>query len=199
MEPEKALGKGMSKDSSKPYWIYETTVRQSDRLILSKKMLRSKAFVRLTGAAKQIVLELYMRLKLESYQPSRRDRESTQFFAKNNGKLVLSYKSIHRQFGYSTATISKAIDQLVAHGFIEIAELGCGVKRQSHKIALIKNWQDYGTENFRPGQGKPKAGPVNRGFKKTKQVANLETTVETKVGTTSETKAVQGQKRPKPP
>jgi DNA-binding MarR family transcriptional regulator len=189
----------MSKDNSKPYWIYETTVRQNDRLILSKKMLRSPAFVRLTGAAKQIILELYMRLKLESYQPSRKDRESTQFFAKNNGKLVLSYKSIHRQFGYSTATISKAIDQLVAHGFIEIAELGCGVKRQSHKIALIRNWQDYDTENFRPGQGKPKAGPVNKGFKKKMQADNLETTVETKVGTTSGTKAVQGQKRPKPP
>jgi DNA-binding GntR family transcriptional regulator len=121
------------------------------------------------------------------------------YYARNNGKLILSYKSIHKQFGYSTATISKAIDQLVSHGFIEIAELGCGVKRQSHKIALIKNWQDYGTENFQPGTGKSKAGPVNRGFRKKKQAANLETTSETKAGTTSETKAVQRPKQPKPP
>jgi DNA-binding MarR family transcriptional regulator len=187
----------MSKDNSKPYWIYETTVQQNDRLILSKKMLRSKAFVSLTGAAKQILIELYTRLKLESYKPRKRHRNSERFFAVNNGELVLSYKSIHKQFGYSTATISKAIDRLVEHGFIEIAELGCGVKRQSHKIALINNWQEYETENFRPGQGKPKAGPVNKGFKKRKQADNLETTVETKVGTTSETKAVQVRKRPK--
>ena len=44
----------MSEDNSKPYWIYETTVQKNDRLVLSKKMLRSKAFVSLTGAAKQL-------------------------------------------------------------------------------------------------------------------------------------------------
>ena len=186
----------MDTPKRKPYWIYETTVQQNDRLILSKKMLRSKAFVELTGAAKQILIELYMRLKLESYKPSKYSRKSSQqFFAKNNGKLVLSYKSIHEQFGYSTATISKAIDRLVANGFIEIAELGCGVKRQSHKIALITNWEKYPTDEFKPGLGKSNQ-PVNGGFKKRKK---LGTTSETKAGTTSETKAVQRPKHPKPP
>jgi len=189
----------MSEDNSKPYWIYETTVQKNDRLVLSKKMLRSKAFVSLTGAAKQIILELYMRLRLDEYKPRKPNRESDRYYAKNNGELVLSYKSIYRQFGYSTATISSAIDRLVANGFIEIAELGCGVKRQSHKIALIKNWQDYGMENFRPGLGKSEAGPVNKGFEKKKQADNLETTLETKEGTTSETKAVQEKKQQKPP
>ena len=98
-------------------------------------------------------------------------------------------------FKYSTATISKAIDRLVANGFIEIAELGNGVKRQSHKIALIKNWEKYGTDDFKPGLGKSDK-PVNGGFKK-KQ--NLETTSETKAGITSETKAVQSPKQQKPP
>lgn len=184
------------RDSS---WVYETTVQQNDRLVLSKKMLRSRAFISLTGAAKQILLELHMRLKLESYEPSRRRRSNTRFYAGNNGKLVLSYKSIHGQFGYSTATISKAIDRLAEHGFISIVELGCGVKRQSHKIALIKNWWDYGTDSFEPGKGKSRAGPVNRGFRKKKQVANLKTTSETKAGITLETKAVQNQNQQKPP
>jgi len=76
------------------------------------------------------------------------------------------------------------------NGFIELAELGCGVKRQSHKIALIKNWQHYGTEDFRPGRGKSKAGPVNRGFTRRNEQADLETTSETEEGTTLETKAV---------
>lgn len=181
-----------------PSWIYETTVLPNDCLILSKTMLRSKAFVKLTGAAKQILLELRMRLKLESYKPNRR-RRNTRFYAGNNGKLVLSYKSIYKQFGYSTATISRAIDQLATRGFISIVELGCGVKRQSHKIALIKNWQDYGTENFKAGKGKSKAGPVNKGFRKKVQAVNLETTSETKEGITLETKAVQGQNCQKPP
>lgn len=180
----------------KPYWINETTVEQNDCLVLSKKMIRSKAFIKLTGAAKQILLELRMRLKLESYKPGKHSRRrNQQFYAGNNGKLVLSYKSIHKQFGYSTATISKAIDRLVATGFIEIAELGSGVQRRSHKIALTKNWEKYGTEEFKPGLGKLDK-PINGGFKKQQ---NLETTSETKAGTTLETKAVQQSELPKPP
>jgi DNA-binding MarR family transcriptional regulator len=189
---------GENDESRDPSWIYEMTIQEGDRLVLSKKMLRSKAFVGLTGAAKQILLELYMRVKLDSYKPSKRRKRDTRFYAGNNGKLVLSYKSIHGQFGYSTATISRAIDQLTARGFISIVELGCGVKRQSHKIALIKNWQDYGVESFKAGKGKSDR-PVNRGFRKKKRTVNLETTLETKAGTTSEAKAVHRQKSPKPP
>ena len=186
----------MDEQKRKPYWLYETTVQQNDRLVLSKTMLRSKAFVKLTGAAKQILIELYMRLKLESCKAQRRSRSSSQqFFTKNNGKLVFRYSDIHKMFGYSTATISSAIDRLVANGFIEIAELGIGVKRLSHKIALITNWQQYGMDDFKTGLGKSNQ-PVNGGFKKRK---NLETTSETKAGITLETKAVQRPKHSKPP
>jgi hypothetical protein len=182
----------MEAEKRKSYWLYETTVQHNDRLILSKAMLRSKAFISLTGAAKQILLELCMRITLDRYKPCKRHKEDTRYYAKNNGTLVLTYKGIHKQFGYSTATISKAIDQLVSHGFIEIAELGCGVKRQSHKIALTTNWKQYKTDDFKPCNGKADR-PVNRGFKKVKY---LETTLETKASITLETKAVQNEKEP---
>lgn len=188
----------MDKQKRKPYWVYETTVQPNDRLVSSKKMIRSKAFIKLTSAAKQILLELYMRLKLDSDKPRKNWKDNLRFYAKNNGELKMSYKSIHEQFGYSTATISKAIDRLVANGFIEIAELGNGVKRQSHKIALINNWQEYGTEKFRKGKGKSDR-PINGGFKKKNKGQNLTTTSETKAGITLETKAVQGSKQQKPP
>ena len=185
----------MEQEQRKSYWLHETTVQLNDRLVLSKKMLHSKAFITMTGAAKQILIELYIRLKVDRYKPRKRYRESERFITKNNGKLVLTYNGIHKQFGYSTSTISKALDQLVSHGFIEIAELGCGVKRLSHKIALITNWQKYETPEFKPGMGKADR-PVNKGFQKKK---NLKTTSETKEGITLETKAIQIKKEPKPP
>ena len=165
----------MTEDKYKPYWIKETTVAKNDRLVLSKKMIHSKAFSKLTGSAKQILLELCMRMKLENYNLTKH-RAAERFYVSNNGKLVLTYKGFHNQFGYSTATISKAIDQLVNHGFIEIAELGSGVKRISHKIALTNNWEKFGTPEFKAGKGKAKK-PVNGGFKSKK---NLKTTSETK-------------------
>ena len=176
-------------------WIDETTLRQGEGIYLSRQMRHSKAFIKLTGAAKQILLESYMRLKLNS-TGRKHPKQGQRFFAENNGKLVISYPSIHKQFGYSLRTISKAINQLTSKGFWSIAELGCGVKRQSHKIALIKNWQDYGKENFKPGEGKSEAGPVNDGFKKRRK---LETTLQSKEGTTLQSKAVQAQNEDKPP
>jgi len=69
--------------------------------------------------------------------------------------------------GYSSRTISKALDQLCGFGFIEIAELGCGTEHRSHKIALTNNWKDYDTEDFKPCKGKSD-GPTNGGFKRFK-------------------------------
>lgn len=168
----------MDANYRKSYWLYETTIPQNDRLVLSKTMLRSKSFVKLTGAAKQILIELYIRLTLECDKSRNRRRGDERYFAKNNGTLILRYSDIHKMFGYSSRTISKALNKLVQYGFIEIAILGCGVKRQSHKIALITNWQKYGTPEFKPGLGKAD-GPVNTGFKKRK---NLEITVHGKEG-----------------
>lgn len=170
----------------KDYWLKETTLSQREMFYINKLLIRSKPFIKLTGAAKQMLLELYMRLKINPIGKGKDQR----FFAENNGELKLSYPAIYGKFGYSTATISKAIDQLVNYGFIEIAELGCGVKRLPHKIALITNWQSYGTESFFRGKGKADE-PVNGGFRKRNKPKNLETTSETKAGTTLETKAVQ--------
>ncbi|MHC4463582.1 MAG: hypothetical protein ACYS30_19450 [Planctomycetota bacterium] len=180
-----------NKEKRPSHWVYETTVQQNDRLVLSKKMIRSKAFVELTGAAKQILLELRMRLTLECYKPSRpygKRGDVKSFYAKNNGKLRFTYKQAQKMFEYSSSTISKAIDQLVEKGWIEIVELGCGVQRRSHKFALIKNWEQYDTPEFKPGKGKADM-PVNKGFRKRK---DLQTTLETKEGKTLETKDVQG-------
>lgn len=183
----------------KPHWVYETTIAAGKGIYYEKEMIRSKAFSKLTGAAKHILLELYMRLKIDISKPnkySRRGRE--QFFATNNGKLKITYKSINKMFGYSSATISSALKRLAANGFIDIVELGNGTKRQSHKIALITNWKLYGKDGFKSGIP-PADKPINGGFEKKKTNKNLKTTSETKAGTTLETKAVQMSKHHKPP
>lgn len=147
-----------------PHWVNETSIAQNRRLVLDKDLIRSRAFIKLTGAAKQIYIELLMRLRVDCLKTGRSNKEVS-YYAKNNGKLVLKYSEIHKMFGYSSKTIGEAIDRLCENGFVEIAELGIGAKRQSHKFALIKNWRDYGTPDFRPGKGKADK-PFRGGFKK---------------------------------
>ena len=137
------------------HWVYDTTLAQKDRLIVSKEMIRSPAFLDLTGAAKQLLLELYTRLRVEQQKANRRSGDGDRYYAKNNGKLVVSYISIHKTCGMSSSdTIRDAIDRLVDHGFIEIAEIGYSVKRTSHEIALTKNWSEWGTPDFKPNNGR---------------------------------------------
>ena len=145
------------------HWVNETTLPQNKRLMIDKDMIRSKAYCKLTGAAKHILLELYCRITVECQQ-YRRSKDK-KIFAQNNGKIKLSYTQMNKMFGFSTDTISKAIDRLVKCGFIEIVKLGIGAKKQSHEIALIKNWRDYGTERFWAGKGKANK-PLHGGFKK---------------------------------
>jgi hypothetical protein len=175
---------------TKSNWVKETTCAPGDSLVLSKTMLHSKPFIKLTGAAKQILIELRIRLKVDGCKVKKNARRGkNQFFAGNNGELVLTYSGLHNQFEYSTRTISKALDQLINYGFIEIAQLGCGVKRQSHKIALIENWRQYGTPGFKAGEGKAD-GPVGGGFKNRKPL-------QSKAGTPLQSKGVAGEKLPK--
>lgn len=146
------------------HWVNETTIQQKKRLIMNKDMIRSKAFITLTGPAKQILMELYIRLTVDCHK-SGRNKKDVQYYAKNNGNLILRYSEMQKMFGYSPSTISRAIDNLVQNGFVEIARLGHGVQRQEHKFALIKNWQQFGTADFWVGQGKANR-PINNGFKK---------------------------------
>ena len=55
----------MEQEKRKSYWVYETTVQLNDHLVLSKKMLRSKAFIILIGTIEQILIESYARLTLK--------------------------------------------------------------------------------------------------------------------------------------
>ncbi|MBI9017199.1 MAG: hypothetical protein JEZ07_08065 [Phycisphaerae bacterium] len=155
----------MSETQPPKHWISDTTLASQDRLFISKEMLKSKAFIKLTGSAKQILLELYTRLRITKSVNKYKQQKSVSYSATNNGKLEMSYKSITNQFGYSSATTSKALDKLCKHGFIEIAELGSGVHRQSHKIALTTNWKQWNKPDFSPNKGKANK-PINKGFQK---------------------------------
>jgi len=79
------------------------------------------------------------------------------------GKVKLPYKHSERftmgfkfpysegkKLGFPTSTFSKAICQLIAHGFIDPIERGgCyGDLKLSNKFALSRRWEKYGTKNF---------------------------------------------------
>ena len=149
----------MNQRKKPQHWVNETTLPLNERLLINKEMIRSCAFRSLTGFAKQLLLEIHTRLKVDKFKGNKRTGTSDRYIEKNNGEIEMSFKSIRRTCGNpnkktSSDTIGSAFDQLCSHGFIEIAELGFAVKRTSHKIAITKNWKLWGTPEFKPCKGR---------------------------------------------
>ncbi len=142
-------------------WYWLTDTNYANRLVLNRDMVESEVFRSLSGNAVKLYLLLCLRLTVENRAGR---NEKPEYRAKNNGELILSYKSAKRLIGFSSRTVSRVIDELVNKGFIEIAVIGEGKHRRSHKLAMIDLWKYIDQPDYEPGQGKALL-PSNGGFK----------------------------------
>jgi hypothetical protein len=129
---------------------------------LPHKLESSEAFLSLTGKAPHVLLLLMRRRKVS--RVGRGDWVIT-----NNGELEFTYKEALDRYGITDGQFRRAIDQLVARGFIDVTETGGAYRRHKSKFALIENWGDYGTEDFKPGKAR-KPDPVKRGYRKPRRL-----------------------------
>lgn len=126
-------------------------------------MFRSKAYRSLTKTA-ILVLGDFM-LKRQMVEEKHKNRSST-WHIKNNGKIIYTYREA-KKLGISESSFLRAIDQLIAHGFLSVAQTGAGVERAATLYALDERWKDHGTTNFKERK-RPKAARWNKpiGFQK---------------------------------
>ena len=81
--------------------------------------LKSPAWRHLSGQAVKLWLELH-----------------TRFNGGNNGQLRLSYAEAGETLGMGKATVQRAYDELVAHGFIVLEKEGNSYHRRAHEWRL---------------------------------------------------------------
>ncbi len=86
---------------------------------LSYAQLKSKAWRNLSGTAIKLWLELH-----------------TRYHGGNNGKLTLSYAEAGDILGMGKATVQRAYDELVAHGFLALETEGNWYHRRAHEWRL---------------------------------------------------------------
>jgi hypothetical protein len=122
----------------------------------------SEAFLSLTGKAPQVLLLLMRRRRM-----SRVGRRG--WIITNNGEIEFTYKEALDRYGITHGQFRRAIDQLVAHGFIDVTETGGAYRRHKSKFPLIENWRNYGRADFKPGRAR-KPDPVKRGYRKPKRL-----------------------------
>jgi hypothetical protein len=114
------------------------------KIVIDADLVLSRAFLNLTGVAPQVYF-LFLRRR-QMGKGGRKGKE--RWVIQNNGEIVFPYAEAEDKFGISRPRFQRAIDQLVEHGFIDIAHPGGGMMKDVSKYAISTRWLDYGTNNF---------------------------------------------------
>lgn len=132
-------------------------------LFIDKRIPTSKAFLALTSPAAIRVLFVFFTKRQVAKLDMKRGRQ--QYAVTNNGEIVFTYEEAKAKLGITGSTFNRALDQLVAVGFVDIARTGMGVHKVTTLYSLPDRWVKYGTPEFKPKK-RAKASNLGVGFKK---------------------------------
>jgi len=131
-------------------------------IVLDQCLVKSEAWLSLSGAAIIVYLIFRTKCRIDKLQgkPGKRRRVIV-----NNGEIVFTYVEALKKYGITTPRFKRAIDELLAKGFIDIAATGMGVHKVTTYYAISDRWREYGMPEFK-GARRPKRSRNYPGFKR---------------------------------
>jgi hypothetical protein len=132
---------------------------------LPAEIIESRAFIALGGVAAQVLTAIMLKRRFEKiYGRKRGDPKKT--ICVNGNELTLTYSEVERRYGIKKCRFLRAIDELLAKGFITCTHQGGGYKRDKSTYALIESYQQW-----KPGVvfERRQFDPVSRGFRHPKK------------------------------
>jgi len=135
-------------------------LKYSEHIWIERKVIRSRAFLSLRGVAPQVLFLLMTRRQMEMRKGN--GKRKAVWHIKNNGQIILSYREVEKKYGISQKRFTRAIDELIEHGFISVASYGGGLFGTPSKYSFIDAWQSFGTPDFKCEQREKRA--IHVGF-----------------------------------
>ncbi|MEN6486352.1 MAG: hypothetical protein ABFD98_15865 [Syntrophobacteraceae bacterium] len=132
--------------------------RTLGKVPIERDLLTSKAWLTLPpGIAPQIYLLFRAKMRMEKI-----NRKGGKWVCVNNGELVFPYRAAEK-LGITGPRFQRAIDSLVEHGLLDIAEPGNATARECTKYAVSERWREFGRPNFehRERSKERKGGSIN--------------------------------------
>jgi hypothetical protein len=109
---------------------------------LKADLMKSKAFVSLGTAAIKVYLGLRLRLFVK--QKKRKYMGKQHYEDINPRNLIYTYDQIQEEWGIkSRSTVTKAIDELVDKGLVDIVRQGSGTFKQTSIYGLSDRWEKW--------------------------------------------------------
>ena len=75
-------------------------------------------------------------------------RSEKEWCLTNNGEIQFTYTEAEEKWGISNGRFTRAIDDLIRVGLIDIAKTGCGLHQDVTLYAISERWKKYGTAEF---------------------------------------------------
>jgi hypothetical protein len=114
---------------------------------LEKEFLQSPAVKAIKSAHSfRVLLEFYRRRQI--HKPKDRRNKHSNPIVLNNGKIELPYRYAKERMKIPQTTFSRCLDEMVNLGFLDLAELSCGLHRQPTKWTISDRWKKYGQPDF---------------------------------------------------
>ena len=119
-----------------------------NKMFVSRRRMTSEAFRSLkTAAACQVFMIFLYKCQMKNVQirPGSRDKE---WIILNNGKIQFSYREALGKWGITQKRFTKAIDELVRVGLIDITHSGFGLHKDVSLYSISDRWENFGTDEF---------------------------------------------------
>lgn len=132
-------------------------------IVVERELIASRAFLTLTGAAPAVYLLFLCRRKVGKRYKGGGKHKAPDIL--NNGRITFTYREAQSRFGYTAPKFTRALTQLIEHGFLDVTHDGGGLEGDTTRYALSDRWQAYGTPAFKPAK-RTKGRPwvvLNRG------------------------------------
>ena len=117
-----------------------------DRMFVSRKMITSEAFRALKTAAACQVFMIFL-TKCVPKQINGKPKRKDGWYISNNGEIQFTYKEA-LEWGIKNSRFTRAIDDLIRVGLIDIAHTGFGLQKDVTLYAISNRWEKFDIDGF---------------------------------------------------
>ncbi len=111
-----------------------------DKMYLSKRLITSEAFRSLkTAAACQAFMIFLYKCQVKPIEGS--PKRKKEYYIANNGEIQFTYDEALEKWRITQKKFTKAIDELVRVGLIDITKSGFGLKKDKSLYAISDRWE----------------------------------------------------------
>ena len=133
-------------------------------VFIPKEILESKAYLALKGVAPQVLALFMLKRQFEIIPDAKRGKKNRQCV--NGQSLSLTYIEAKEKYGITQPRFTRAIDEILAKGFLTCTRQGGNQKQDKSTYGLSEKYLFWSRGTVFE---KRKFDPVERGFRKPKR------------------------------